>query len=109
MSRERERGGVTGDWWSLRQVQERLGWTRRATLDHLTMLHAKHGGLIFRRPRQRSKYRILAPRLMELMKGRFEAPPTAEDIERLHARVDQVERLAEKALREIAKARVVPS
>lgn len=89
---------------SVSQVADRLGWDRRRTLEHLQMLHEKYGGLLFRRPRKRSKIWVDEAKLVEVW-DRFGQAPTAGDLLILHRRIDRAEELAERALRELGRHR----
>lgn len=86
---------------SVRQVADRLGWERRETLDRLQELHDQHGGLLFRRRGGRTKYWVDLAALRQLWPTKF----AADDFALVHQRIDRIETLAERAMRELGELR----
>src|ERR671918_25412 len=96
--------GRARDMLSLQQVAERAGFSRTETLAYLQELHEQHGGLLFRRPGQRTKYWVDAVALARLWPSRF-GSARPRDISELHAAVEHAERVAKLALRKLAMLR----
>ena len=90
---------------SVRQVAERLGWDRDRTLERLSRLHERHGGLLFRRSGPRTKFWVCAERLGVLWPDRFGTVPTAADLSHVHQRIEHATELAERALSDLGRLR----
>lgn len=74
--------------------------TRRDTLQHLKLLHRRHGGVLFRKSDgERSPYWVSVDALRTHWSTKFgDATAKGADLMAVYARLDRVEALAERAL-----------
>lgn len=81
---------------SVRELADRFGYRPADLRQELQELDARHGGLIERRDKARSKIWIVEARLVEVW-PHYARAATHRDVARLDSRLDRVETIATRA------------